>query len=122
MLDSAEYRNNTGAFASGEPFHHPLVSVGAGMSHRPPSPHLAAVSASFSSFSSSLAPRLSFWYRTALSYLPLPTSWRQSKSSSSHHHHHSSPSALSVSDPNDDDLDQSASATELDMQALLKKV
>lgn len=121
------YANNTGPFATpGQPpFQHPLVHAGEGMSHPAPPPHLSAVNASFSSFSSSLAPRLSYWYRSALSSLPLPAAWKQHKhgysplSSSITHHageHHLSQTATQQLQQTD------ASSSDVDMQALLKKV
>lgn len=117
------YANNTGPFATpGQPpFQHPLVHAGEGMTHPAPPPHLAAINASFSSFSSSLAPRISYWYRSALSSLPLPAAWKQHRHaysplhSQTHPEHHLSQTTTELQP-----LAQTAS--DRDMQALLKKV
>jgi hypothetical protein len=86
LLDSDEYKNNSGAFASPPPtFPHPLVSSGIGLTDSLPLPHLAPRSASLASF----APRLSYWYRTALSHLSFTHTWRNRITSYDSHHPHS---------------------------------
>ena len=56
MLDSVEYRTNTGSFAVNDPFH-------------VPTPRASASSSSHSAFAAALS-RLSFYARTLLSHLP----------------------------------------------------
>jgi hypothetical protein len=119
LLDSADYRNNSGVFSSPEPhFQNPLVSTRAGMASAPPLPHLTPRSAPLAS---SFAPRLSLWVRTHLASLPLPASWRRSmhsytalslselplssSSSGALAHQHASPAEDSGTDQSAEEID-----------------
>lgn len=110
MLDSDDYRHNSGAFASPPPnFAHPLVSTGEGMAYAAPHPHLTPRNVSFASF----APRLSYWYRSMqakLTFLP---------SLAPDHLLHSSPTAASHSHSHSSHSSSLVQAAQAELQSLL---